>query len=338
MIVIALVLGVMMMPVAAQEVAECSAGFRLVEHAYGFTCVPENPQQVVILDYSALEFQVVTGMPIVAYARVVMDTIQRMQPELEPQFDMVRGTAVNVGFPPNMEAILSATPDLILAPTDLLSESIYAEVSPAIPTVVYDAAAGDWRTRMVFFGDMLNVSETVDALLADYDARVEELRGLLSETAAETTVSLVRIFPDQIGLVVEGTAGAALLREVGLARPESQTVDYDYVLNELDGRPEILISEEELPLADADVAFVFGDANWLTIRPTWQALPVAQSGQAYVVSYAWWGESLLAAHDMLDDLFAHLAGVKSTIPNPYPAPPVIEATPTAVPTTENRNE
>ncbi len=308
---------------AQSDVPECENGFRLIEHALGESCVPENPERIVPLDLTVFELLLISGQTPAAFSSTVLNSYLRMQPALEEQIADLMETAQDFGYPPNIEAILEAHPDLIIGPRDYFTESLYPELNEIAATVLYDPAPGDWRSRLIFAGDVLGLTETVDELLADYDARMNELIEMLGENP-ETTVSLVRTFPGQIGLLLEGTAGAALLAEVGLPRPESQTLDYEYVLNELDGRPELLISTEELPLADGDVIFVFGDAPQLMENPLWQTLEGARNDMAFDVGYYWWGDSLLSAHAMLDDLFEYVAGVEPEHANPFaegiPAP------------------
>lgn len=316
-LIFALLLLILPAGVAAQSsVSECEAGFHLIEHALGESCVPDNPQRIVSLDLAIFELLLINGQTPVASSHMVLESYLRMQPELEEQVTEVMETALDFGYPPNIEAILEAQPDLIIGPRDFFTESLFPELNEIAPTVLYDPAPGDWRSRLILAGEVLGLTETVDSLLADYDARISELVEILGE-APETTVSLVRTFPGQIGLLLEGTAGAALLEQVGLPRPESQTLDYEYVLNELDGRPELLISVEEMPLADGDFIFVFGDPPQLIESPLWQTLQGVQNDQSFEVGYYWWGDSLLAAHAMLDDLFEYIAGVESQHPNPF---------------------
>lgn len=326
-----LTLGLLFTPVQAQDAAACEAGFRLVEHALGESCIPEHPQRVFTLDLTLLELLLIAEQQPAAYSGTLMNAYLRMHPEFEPTFEALKAATNDVGYPPNAEAILDAQPDLIIVPRDTFTESLYPQLSEAVPTVVYEPAPGDWRGRLIFGGEVLGLDDLVADLLADYDARVAELQTVLGDTAGETEISLVRTFPDQIGLLLDGTAAATLLHEVGLARPESQSYDYDYVLDVLDGRPEVLISEEELPLADGDVIFVFGDASALADNPLWNALAAVEAGHAYTVGYYWWGDSLLSAHDMLDDLFQYVAGVDSTTSNPFEdgITPPIEVTPEA---------
>ncbi|MFW5709340.1 MAG: ABC transporter substrate-binding protein [Chloroflexota bacterium] len=315
-LLIALMSLIALLPVSAQD-SPCENGFRLIEHALGETCVPGNPQRVVPLDMTITELLLISSMQPVAASQTVLDAYTRMHPELEATFTDVMEDIEDTGFPPNIEAVLNAEPDLIIGPRDLFTESLYPQLNEVAPTVLYDPVPGDWRSRLIFAGEVLGLSETVDSLLTDYDERVDELRDQLGEDAGGVEVSLVRTFPGQIGLVLAGTTGAALLDEVGLARPESQGVDYDYVLEELDGRPELLISEEELLLADGDVVFVFGDPSALFEMPLWNALPAVQEDRAHEVGYYWWGDSLLSAHDMLDDLFTYVAVTTPENLNPF---------------------
>jgi len=303
--------------VYAQETLDCEAGYRPVEHALGSTCVPEQPQRVFTLDMTVLELLLIAEMQPAAFSGTLLDAYLRMHPELEGSFDHLRETSIDVGFPPNAESILSAQLDVILVPRDLFTESLYPQLAEVAPTVVYEPVPGQWRERLIFAGEVLGLSDLVETLLADYDARLDALREILGDAAGEIDLSLVRTFPDQIGLILEGTAAAALLNEAGLSRPESQAYDYDYVLSELEGRPELLISEEELLLADGDVIFVFGDPTHLAENPLWNALPAVRDGRAFEVGYYWWGDSLLSTHDMLDDLFQYVTEVQPALSNPF---------------------
>lgn len=300
------------------ETLTCEEGFRAVTHAAGETCVPEDPQRVVSLDMAITELLLIGGYEPVAVSQTAVDAYLRMHPEFEPTLSALMETANDTGVVPNPEVILRSDPDLIIGPQDQFGGTLYPILRRIAPTVLYDVEPGDWQGRLIFAGEVLGMTETVDALLADYDARIEDMRGTVDETEPPTEVSLVRVFPGQIGLVLTGTAGAALLEEVGLARPEAQAVDYDYVVEELGGRPEQIISEEELERANADVILVFGEASELTSSPLWQALPAVDGGRAHEVGYYWWGDGLASAHDMLDDLFQYVAGVEEpSLPNPF---------------------
>ena len=317
-ITIGLVLAFASVFVSAQDnEASCEEGTRPIEHALGTSCVPDNPQRVISLDMTITELLLLADNPPVAASQTVLDAYTRMHPELADTFEDVMAQAADTGFPPNIEVVLNAQPDLIIGPRDFFTAALYPRLNEIAPTVLFEPAPGAWRERLQYAGDVLGLSDTVEDLLADYEERLSALQVLLGDDASETEVSLVRSFPGQIGLVLPGTAAAALLDELGLGRPEAQAVDYQYVLDELDGRPELIISEEELQLADGDVVFVFGDASELINTPIWNALPAVQANRAYEVGYYWWGDSLLSAHDMLDDLFTYIGDAEPIPPNPF---------------------
>jgi ABC-type Fe3+-hydroxamate transport system substrate-binding protein len=60
----------------------------------------------------------------------------------------------------------------------------------------------------------------------------------------------------------------------------------------------------------------------LVANPLWQTLSAVQNGNVYRVSDYWYrgGSYTLAVHQVIDDLFIHLAGVDpaEVSPNPYP--------------------
>lgn len=313
---IALVALGVFMPATAQDVA-CGDNTRAITHTLGTTCVPNSPQRVVTLDMTIIELLLINEQQPVAISTTILNAYLRMHPELEGTFTQLSQTLPDFGFPPNIEVILQSQPDLIIASSDLVGESIYAQLSTVVPTVVYEPAPGDWRSRLVFAGEVLGLQDLVAQHLADYDTRANELVSLLGDTAQDTQLSLVRTFPGQIGLLLPGTAGAKIVSDLGIARPESQNLGAEFVLQQNNGRPELLIQTEELALADGDVILVFGDASELVANPLWQTLEGVKSGNAHEVGYYWWGDTLLSAHDMLDDLFAYVAKSPSTLANPF---------------------
>jgi iron complex transport system substrate-binding protein len=135
--------------------------------------------------------------------------------------------------------------------------------------------------------------------------------------AGEIELSLVRTFPGQVGVMLTGSIADRVVADVGLSRPEAQIRDLDFVLDQLGGRAELTLSREELTIADGDIVFVFGNVEELFADPLWTALDAVQRGNVYEVGYYWYVEGLISAHDMLDDLFEHIAGVSSTLQNPF---------------------
>jgi iron complex transport system substrate-binding protein len=306
---------------ATPEALTCPDGQRSFDHdllVSGAVCVPVAPERVASLHIIVTDVLLQLGQTPVAASAPALQAYLRMHPDLEDEFEVLRETTVDVGLFPNVETVLASAPDLVFAPVDAFNESQLAALGEVVPVVVYRPTFGQWREVVEMVGGALNQAEPVEALLDDYDQRLEIVREALGEDAAEVEVSLVRTFPDQIGLVVSGTAGAALLESVGLARPEAQTVDAEYVADVLGGRPEILISEEQMPLAEGDVVFVFGDPSELFASPLWGTLKAVREERVHEVGYYWWGDGLRSSHAMLDDVLRHVVGVDpaEVAPNP----------------------
>jgi iron complex transport system substrate-binding protein len=305
------------MPLHSQTPAPCPAGQRPFVHARGESCLPQTPQRVAVLDLTVFELMLVTGIqPAVKSSLLLRSFYQRAHPELIDAINVLTADLPDIGFPPNFEVIASAQPDLIIGVDDAITADIYSQLSQIAPTVVLHAERGDWRTRLIGAGAALNIAEQVEALLAGYAAREEAFRQLVPD-AGEIALSLVRTFPGQVGVMLTGSIADRVVRDVGLTRPEAQVRDLDFVLNQLGGRAELALSRETLRVADGDVIFVFGNPEELFADPLWSTLDAVQRGAVYPVGYYWYTEGLISAHAMLDDLFAHIAGTESAVPNPF---------------------
>ncbi|MCU0497077.1 MAG: iron-siderophore ABC transporter substrate-binding protein [Anaerolineae bacterium] len=301
-----------------QEAAACENGFRPYEHALGETCIPENPQQVASLDITIYELLLITGSRPAVHTEILINAFyERAHPELLEEIQNINADIPDIGFPPNFEVLAEAQPDLIIGVDDFITEEVYPLLSQIAPTVVISVDPGDWRARVELAGDALNITEQVDELLATYDARVAEFQELIGDDLATIEISLIRVFPGQIGIMLTGSIADQVIREVGLSRPEAQVRDLDFVVTELGGRAELTISREDLGLANGDIIFIFGAPDELIDDPLWQRLEAVQNNQSYPVGYYWYVDGLISVHDMLDDLFQHVAGTKSTVPNPF---------------------
>ncbi|GAB4548488.1 MAG: iron-siderophore ABC transporter substrate-binding protein [Anaerolineae bacterium] len=280
--------------------------------------MPEKPQRVVPLDLTVFELMLVANIqPVVKSDLLIQSFYQRAHPELLEEINQLSKDLPDIGFPFNFEVIAQAKPDLIIGVDDFITSQIYDQLSQIAPTVVLDVELGDWQTRIVQAAEALNITELAEKLLEDYAARQAELRTLLGDTLNQRTISLVRTFPGQIGIMLTGSIADQVIRDVGFSRPQAQVRDLEFVLTELGGRAELTISREDMRLAEGDAILVFGNPSELFADPLWQSLEAVRAGRVYEVGYYWYMDGLISAHDMLDDLFKHFAQTDSTLPNPF---------------------
>ncbi|NEO27257.1 MAG: iron-siderophore ABC transporter substrate-binding protein [Kamptonema sp. SIO4C4] len=278
---------------------------RTVQHAMGETQVPATPKRVVALGPFILESLVAIDAPMVGAP------IEREFPGLKQQAKDTH----DISYPPNLERIVALKPDLIIGST--VWKDIYVQASQIAPTVLFEIQrSGQWQEIFQSVGRAMNQPEAVQAVLTQYNQRLEKLRQRLEKPAKTIEVSLVRIFPDRVNLVTAGSFSGTILEDAQLSRPPSQQGDDVYRT----------ISREQLHLADGDVLFVWSRGNspeerekaqasieQLKTDPLWSQLEVVQEDKVYKVNGNYWiGTGPVAANFVIDDLFRYLVEEESS--------------------------
>lgn len=283
----------------AQETADCEAGFRLVVHDMGETCVPEHPQRVIVLDTEHLDAALSLGIkPIGA--------VEAFAGAGFPSYlaGMTEGIVV-VGTiaEPNLEAILALDPDLILS-ASLRHEAIYPQLAAIAPTVFSESVGVVWKENLDLFAQALNREDLLAIRWAEYNTRIEAIRSAVPVEDIE--VSIIRFVSGQNRLMQRGSFIGTVIDDVGFARPESQQSE-EFMLT---------ISQEQIDLVDGDVIFVsyYGDPAETEMSafldsPLWQTLSAVQNGNVYEVDDDHWflGIGFIGANRVFDDLLILLA-------------------------------
>ncbi|HET6381106.1 MAG TPA: iron-siderophore ABC transporter substrate-binding protein [candidate division Zixibacteria bacterium] len=293
-------------PSAASPTAEATtnqAAFpRTIEHAAGRTTIPERPERVVVLDTGELDSMIALGIVPVGAVRAPVEDglLDYLQDDTEGVTELV-GTIDE----PNLERIAALQPDLILSSV-LRHEALYDELSQIAPTVFTETVGVVWKENFLVHAEAVGLEARAEQLLADYEARADELGARLAdELGALPTVSIVRFLPGETRLYQKASFIGTVLADVGLPRPESQDVD-GFAL---------VISEEQIALADGDVIFItsYGPTEestqpTFTSNPLWDTLAAVQAGAVHEVPDDIWmlGIGIGAANLVLDDLERYL--------------------------------
>lgn len=309
-LVIALLAGVMIVsPAAAQDVSAaqvgaCEAGFRLMVHAMGESCLPEHPQRVVVLDTNELDSALALGVKPVG--SVEASAGSGFPAYLQPLTEGIE--VVGTIAEPNLEAILALEPDLILS-SKPRHEDIYPQLAAIAPTVFTETLArAIWKDQLAIHAEALNRTDVLELRLAEYAARIAFIRSVIPVSDIE--VSIVRFTSTENRIMPHGSFVGSIIREIGFPRPEPQN-------NE---EFKVVVSQEQINLMDGDVMFwsVFGDptttqAAAFTESPLWQTLSVVQNGQVHQVSDDHWflGIGLLGANRIMDDLLVLLGNYEA---------------------------
>lgn len=291
----------------------------------GDLCVPNKPQRIVSMDMSASELTLFTGKELLGTANWILAEMSVLSPELSDELKNVE----NVGYPTNLEKVLTLKPDLIVAvssATGDISQSIdikrAQKIAPVIiaDTVVYD----DWKTSTKFWGKALGVEPTVEKMLANYQMRLDEVKAELGDKTNQT-VSIIAVSTYGKSLWLKDTPPAKIVADLGFSRPKSQDYDRNTAKGVYQDVRYPMISEEKLNLADGDIIFGFGypahekrqiDKTAKLVEKMrsdalWKSLKGVKNNQFHLVSGHWWRcTSYLLANKVLSDISERLTGKK----------------------------
>lgn len=272
---------------------------RLVAHAMGETCVPENVTRVVALETGELDSAVALGVaPVGAGSWLAANDPWPAYLESALQ----ETTYVGLSDEPNLEALVALQPDLILG-SRLRHEALYEQLSRIAPTVFSESVGVVWKENLLLHGEALGRPAEAQALLDAYEARTQAFGAALGDERPE--VSIVRFMPGEIRLYQKASFVGTVLEDAGLPRPASQAVD-DFAAT---------ITEEGVPEIGGDLIFttVYGpddETSYSTVTegPLWRNLDAVQAGNVYRVPEDHWmlGIGVGAANRILDDLEAYL--------------------------------
>jgi iron complex transport system substrate-binding protein len=311
--------------VANSAATECEEGSRLFDHELLATepvCIPNAPQRVIALDMASLEVLLLKEQQPVGTAEWILQE----HPLLLPAYAEKLSTVDGLGYPAELETVVVLQPDLILAPADTIDIKLASDIAPV---VVPDAAIyGDWKLGMQFWSEVMNTQELYADMEANYRARVAELQTALG-TPEEMEVSVISASTYGLSLWMPDSPPGAILADVGLARPEAQSLTGDSAMSRYGEKQYVELSEERLDLADGDAVFYFTYAatdpevaskesafiESFEQKPLWQTLGAVKAGQSFFVGGHWWrSQTYLLANLVIDDLFTHLTDTAATTP------------------------
>jgi iron complex transport system substrate-binding protein len=298
-------------PAATNNPQDCY----VVQHAVGETCVPTEPKRIVALDSSILEHLLALGIK--PAGAVLSD-------EFSQFLDTEGIVDIGAAGEPSLEKILTLQPDLIIGGD--YYEMVYPQSSKIAPTVLLgnvlwggSGHSGEWKQAFMQVAQLLQKTEAAEQVMNGYYERLNEFKQQMGEALPQTTVSVVRLYPDQINLYLKDSFCGTVLHDAGLRRPPSQAIAADAARQRFGNAIQYTINKEVLSQADGDVMFVWTGENTaeanqqaqeklkeLELDPLWKRLNVVQKNRVYQVPSYWIGSGTIAANAVIDDLFTYL--------------------------------
>lgn len=262
--------------------SNCEAGFQSVTHALGQTCVPEGVSRVIALEWTYTEDLLALGLQPVGVADIASYN-KWLQIPLE-----LDETVVDIGTrqEPNLEAIATLAPDLILA-VNFRHADIYDTLSAIAPTLIFDSYPVDGATQ---YDEMVAtftaiaqatgreaqaevvLTQLTDRFAAAKDALEAAGRAgetfILSQTFMSSEVPTFRLF-------TENALAVQVLEQIGLENAWGDSPQ-PYGFSTVD-------FEAFAAIPDTNFLYVAQDdyQTMLADLPLWKGLPFVQSGHAY---------------------------------------------------------
>jgi iron complex transport system substrate-binding protein len=261
---------------------EAAEGYPVtVETLFGDVEIEDRPTNVVAIGWSDAETALALGVQPVGVADWQAYGGAGVGPWAADLFD---GEPVSVGtMEPNLEAIASLEPDVILDTRSDNSQERHDLLSPVAPVVgpppgVEVTYGTTWQQQTRQVAQVVGEQERAEELIGELEGRFARIREENPEFAG-MTMTVGAYFDGQYGAYVPGDARVDLLRELGF--------QYDpEVLEMADDAFYFDLSPERLEVLDADLTVMFplGDtADHLRQDPVLQGIPSAEDGRLVIV-------------------------------------------------------
>ncbi len=142
---------------------------RDVTHELGTTDVPDNPERIVVLEFSYID-----ALASVGVAPVGIADDNKRERVIPAYTDVIGDDWVSVGTrkTPSLEVIASLQPDLIIADKTRHSAA-YETLSEIAPTIVFDSLGGDYHAsvdQMAAIGEAIGKSGEMAERIAEHKA------------------------------------------------------------------------------------------------------------------------------------------------------------------------
>ncbi|WP_235432179.1 ABC transporter substrate-binding protein [Nocardiopsis sp. RV163] len=243
-----------------------------VQTRHGGVTVEEGPSRVLALGFSAADQALSLGVTPVAVA-ADPQTLETATPWLAEELAGIADPGlVSADGGPNIEAIASAEPDLILAETYQIPDAAtFDQLNAIAPTVAPDSDAlnVDWDERLRTTARALRREEEAGELITGIGAAFTEVGGRVPDIGSRT-YQWVRADPGHYAF-----GNGSVLELFGLRPADNQD-------NTQTGDPLPLERTEEL---DADVLMVWAptgeDRDRLAGDPLFQGLPAVEASTVY---------------------------------------------------------
>jgi iron complex transport system substrate-binding protein len=278
---------------------------REVRHAAGTTTVRADPQRIVVLSGDQLDALCALGLQSRIVAAALPDGSTGQPSYLGTVVHDVPGAGSR--SEPDMQAIKSANPDLILG-SQALTPDAYPELTAIAPTVFTGPPGAKWEDNLRAVGAATGRLDAANGLIDGFEKDADKTG--TDNDATHFQASVVQFTDTTMRVYGADNFPGSVLATVGVDRPAAQRfTDKPYV--------EIGISDADLKnspdfsAADGDIVYIsFASPAARDRAPTvldsdaWKKLSANRDNRVFAVNNEVWqtGEGIVAARGILADL------------------------------------
>lgn len=276
------------------EVIEDRGDTVLVRHGYAETEVPKNPQRI----YASVGLEVVVPLELnVVGGAFAAGNFRKMPPSLQAA---TQGLSIFDAYDaPNLEAILSLQPDLIIDWHFEVDPTRYEQLSRIAPTVSLLAnPAYDWKQATRNMAAVFDVEEQAEEVISQYEVEVAEQCDRIRAHVGDETLSIIRMQERDVTLDGPGSYGVFSDEHytpwviTSWAYRDCRLTPGPEVVELLDGELRANLSLELLPELRADHLVVLLDIDNTTADQymgsrLWQSIPAVQNGNVHRMDAVW---------------------------------------------------
>ncbi|MEM7114893.1 MAG: ABC transporter substrate-binding protein [Chloroflexota bacterium] len=280
-----------------------TATTRTIEHTFGTTEIPKEPQRVIALGEEGLLADLLDiGIKPVLSTVNVVDDVKLISPEELDGIELLP-SASNI----SPETLLSYSPDLIIAGVFFADQAGYGRLSEIAPTVTVGGLAMEQHVEtLAIFG----LREQGEANVAELQQRISSEAARID--ASNIAVSVGAIYPGpNVAIFLEDRGGVPnFLSEMGVqllpveAERDDLTVRFGraYISNE---RLDLLNGDQLILLQATSVDGEMEAVAEINADPLWQQLPAVKAGNVVTLDRLGY-PGLRGQEALLEDLIAVL--------------------------------
>lgn len=296
--------------------ADDTSSVRVYESDFGPVELPETIERIVSIDFYTPAALADLGVYPVGVVNSYFTEIASIPEQYKTAIADSGAESIGEYYELNLEAVVKADPDLIIATSDFLplDDPLRAELEKVAPILTFEARDGEsWRTRSLALAEILDKEDVVAPLEAAYNERRDAITAEYGDILTDNAYTVFVPVADEWGTYADTHFSTPILRDLGATfreQADDEINDFGFpnwfsyeTLDRLSNADVIL----RMPGADADVVAAL-DTNTI-----WTNLPAVQNGMVFdyiplspTGSFGW-------AMENLDDLETVLAQIQQKV-------------------------